>query len=305
MTGSALGQVHVGARERLAHYGPAAAAWLDTVPDLLGRAAHRWRLTLGRYHDAGYASVIATATDSSGRPRILKAWFDHERFVHETTVMSLWSGALTAELIATDEHDAVAVFSMVAGRPGGSINRGCDIPMVALAIHGLHMRGQASDPPPLPLLDHYIAGEVLPRLKRRLRLLRPGPVTRAVNAAAEAGQQLTGDPGRCTILHGDLYRENILFDEVGNPRLIDPLPMVGDAAFDWGFWTVYYDLGHRTIQRLNTAANMSGIPATVIAQWARLLAADGLLYYLETLDPRARRMRAVLALLGIQLRSNE
>lgn len=304
MTASALGEVRSGARTRLAHYGPAVPAWLDSVPDLLDRAARRWQLTLGTYHDAGYASVIATATDRLGHPRILKAWFDHDRFTHETTVMGLWSGALTADLIAVDEDDSVAVFDMVAGRPGGSLDRGCEVPMVALAIHGLHMRGRASDPPPLPRLGDYITGEVLPRLERRLQLLRPGPVTRAVAAAAEARQQLTSDPDRSTVLHGDLYRENVLFDEVGNPRLIDPLPMIGDAAFDWAFWTVYYDLGRNTVLRLNTAANMSGIPAATIAQWARLLAADGLLYYLETLDPRARRMRAVLALLGVQLRSN-
>lgn len=304
MAASALGEVHSGARARLSHYGPGVAAWLDTVPDLLDRAARRWNLTLGRYHDAGYASVIATATDRSGRPRILKAWFDPDRFTDETTVMSLWSGALTADLIAVDEDDSVAIFDMVAGRPGGSPDRGCEVPMVALAIHDLHMHGRASDPPPLPRLEDYISSGVLPRLERRLRLLRQGPVTRAVNAAAEAGKRLTGNPDRSTVLHGDLYRENVLFDEDGNPRLIDPLPMIGDAAFDWAFWTVYYDLGQRTIQRLNVAASMSGIPATVIARWARLLAADGLLYYLETLDPRARRMRAVLALLGIHLRSS-
>lgn len=298
-----LGEVRAGARTRLAHYGPTVSAWLDAVPDLLRRAASRWRLTLGRYHDAGYASVIATATDRSGHPRILKAWFDHDRFLHETSVMDLWSGTLTADLLAIDEHDAVALFAMVAGRPGGSTDRPAEVPMVALAINGLHQRGRASVPPPLPRLDDHVAGEILPRLERRLQMLRPSPVTRAVIAAAEAAAHLSEDPVRRTVLHGDLYRENVLFDEAGSPRLIDPLPMLGDAAFDWAFWSVYYDLGNRTIQRLNAASSMSGIPKAVIARWAQLLAADGLLYYLETLDPRARRMRAVLALLGIHLRS--
>jgi streptomycin 6-kinase len=305
MSTTALGSVTPGARTRLAHYGPDVAAWLDTVPDLLQRAARRWRLTLGRYHDAGYASVIATATDQSERPLIVKLWFDPDRYRHETSAMRLWADALTATLIAVDDTDAVAVFSMVAGRPGGSQNRTCETPMVALAIQGLHMRGRAGSPPALPRLQDHVSDEILPRLERRLRLLRPSAVTRAVAAAIEAGACLSEDPDLATVLHGDLYRENVLFDAAGNPRLIDPLPMYGDAVFDWAFWTVYYDLGSHTIHRLNTAANMSGISAAVIAQWARLLAADGLLYYLEALDPRARRMRAVLALLGIHLRSNE
>ena len=92
------------------------------------------------------------------------------------------------------------------------------------------------------------------------------------------------------MLHADLYRENVPFDDAGLPRLIDPLPMLGDAAFDWAFWTVYYDLGEGTAERLATAARISRIPVTELIPWCRLLALDGLLYYLESGDERAPRM---------------
>ncbi|RYJ30546.1 hypothetical protein CU044_1281 [Streptomyces sp. L-9-10] len=86
----------------------------------------------------------------------------------------------------------------------------------------------------------------------------------------------------------------MLFDCQGHPRLIDPLPMVGDPAFDWAFWIVYYDLGRGTDARLATASRVSRIPVPVLAPWCRLLAVDGLLFYVESGDPRAHLMAEVL-----------
>jgi streptomycin 6-kinase len=55
------------------------------------------------------------------------------------------------------------------------------------------------------------------------------------------------------LLHGDLYRENVLFGHNGRPVFIDPLPMTGDSVFDWAFWIVYYDLARDPSDRLLTA----------------------------------------------------
>jgi streptomycin 6-kinase len=96
------------------------------------------------------------------------------------------------------------------------------------------------------------------------------------------------------VLHADLYRENIPFTRGGRPVLLDPLPMTGDAAYDWAFWCIYYQLGHGTGHRLYQASRTSGIPAEEIHPWCLLLSLDGLLYYEETRDPRASEMTALL-----------
>ncbi|WP_430379124.1 aminoglycoside phosphotransferase family protein [Streptomyces sp. B1-3] len=292
-----LGEVPAGCQQRLlAHYGPEAQAWLDTAPDVLEQAAERWKLSLGDYHDAGHASVIATATAFDGRPLLLKVWADPTRYRHEVSALRLWASGPTADVIEAADDLAVAALELVGGRPGGAERPEREVQMVAAALQGLHTLGQRRRRPnSFPLLTDHLGTEMLPRIRRRMETLDLDAWHLLVDTALPALAGLQEDPGRTTVLHADLYRENVPFDWLGHPRLLDPLPMLGDAAFDWAFWTVYYNLGHGTDGRLAAAARISRIPIPVLAPWCRALALDGLLYYLEAGDPRAPQMAEVLA----------
>ncbi|MFD8303224.1 aminoglycoside phosphotransferase family protein [Streptomyces sp. NPDC059690] len=300
MSKRTLGEVSTKCRERLiTHYGPEISGWLDTVPDLLDEAAERWKLSLGAYHDAGHASVVATAGTLDGRPLLLKAWADPTRFRNEVTALRLWSGGPAADVVEAADDLATAALEMIGGEPGGCEQPSRELQMVAAALHGLHTIGRCRPRPyDLPHLAIYLNQEIRPRVRRRLATVDLGSWHELVDAVLPELLALEEDNGRATVLHADLYRENVLFDWVGHPRFIDPLPMVGDAAFDWAFWTVYYDLGHGTDARLATASRIARIPVPVLAPWCRALAVDGLLYYLETADPRAPRMADVLASLS-------
>lgn len=295
-----LGEVSPECRERLTtHYGPQVSGWLDTVPALLEQVAELWKLELGEYHDVGHASVIATASSLDGRPLLLKAWADPARFHDEVTALRLWAGGPTAGFVEVADDLAVAAMEMISGRPGGGGRPPRELRAVAAALQNLHVLGRHRDRPrDLPSLAGYLDQEVHPRVSRRLGVVDLGPWHGLVDMLLPELVSLQEDDGRATILHADLYRENVLFDRLGHPRFIDPLPMVGDAAFDWAFWTVYYDLGRGTGARLVTAARIARIPVPVLAPWCRALAVDGLLYYLETADPRASRMADVLAWLS-------
>ncbi|WP_327162252.1 phosphotransferase [Streptomyces zaomyceticus] len=295
-----LGEVSEECRRRLVtHYGPGVSGWLDAVPTLMERAAERWKLMLGAYHDAGHASVVVTAGTFDGRPLLLKAWADPTRFRDEVTALRLWAGGPTAGVVEAADDVAVAALEMVGGRPGGGERPPRELPTVAAALQGLHTFGRRRRRlRELPSLTAYLHQEVRPRVRRRLESVDAGPWQGHVDAALPSLVALEEDSARSTVLHADLYRENVLFDWLGHPRLIDPLPMVGDAAFDWAFWTVYYDLGHGTDARLAAAARVSRIPVPVLAPWCRALALDGLLFYLDTGDPRASRMADVLAWLS-------
>ncbi|MET9479953.1 aminoglycoside phosphotransferase family protein [Streptomyces sp. NPDC006638] len=292
-----LGEVPAGCRQRLlAHYGPVAQAWLDTAPDLLEQAAERWKLSLGDYYDAGHASVIATAIALDGRPLLLKAWTDPARYRHEVSALRLWAGGPTVDIVEAADDQAMAALELVGGRPGGAERPEREVQMVAAALQGLHALGRRRRRPnSFPLLADHLSTEMLPRIRRRMETLDLGARHLVVDAALPALAGLQEDGDRTTVLHADLYRENVPFDRLGHPRLLDPLPMLGDAAFDWAFWTVYYDLGHGTNGRLAAAARISRIPIPVLAPWCRALALDGLLYYLEARDPRAPQMAEVLA----------
>jgi streptomycin 6-kinase len=291
-----LGEVPAGCRQRLlAHYGPAAQPWLERAPDLVERAARRWKFVLGGYHDAGHASVIVTATTSDGHPLLLKAWFDPARYGREVAALRMWGGGPTAEVLETADDLAVAALELVGGWPGGAVRPRRETELVAAALQRLHTLGRRRRPDGLLLLGDYLRRGVLPRIRRRVLDIDLGEWRPLVDDAFVALPGLRGNPGRVTVLHADLYRENVPFDNAGLPRLIDPLPMLGDAAFDWAFWTVYYDLGEGTAERLETAAQTSQIAVAELVPWCRLLALDGLLYYLESSDERAPRMAQVLS----------
>jgi len=102
------------------------------------------------------------------------------------------------------------------------------------------------------------------------------------------------------LLHADLYRENIPFDRSGNPVFIDPLPMMGDPAFDWAFFTVYYDLARDPVRRLELASRYSSIPIVGLLPWCLLLCFDGLLYYHDVGDMREPRMVEVLSAIATE-----
>ncbi|MFD9404055.1 aminoglycoside phosphotransferase family protein [Streptomyces sp. NPDC060011] len=295
MTKRTLGEIPAGCRRRLlAHYGPAAQRWLDAAPGRLARAAERWKLSLVSYHDAGHASVIATATCLDGCPLLLKAWFDPTRYRREVDALRLWSGGPTVGVVEAADDLAVAALELVGGQPGGAEWPRREIQVVAAALQGLHVFGQRRRrPESLPRLADYLAQEIRPRIEWRLQKVGLGGWRSLVEAGRPAADLEEG-PRRATVLHADLYRENVLFDRLGHPRLIDPLPMVGDPAFDWAFWTVYYDLGRGTDRRLATASRVSRIPVPVLAPWCRLLGVDGLLFYVESGDPRAALMAEVL-----------
>jgi fructosamine kinase len=299
MDASTLPPVPPGCRQRLtAHYGQFLNAWIDAAPELLAATAARWSLTIRGYHDAGHASVLANAINRHGERLLLKAWPDRDRFSREIQALHLWHSGEYDIVRAADDSLAVAALRAVGGVPGGAVRPPHEEGLVAAAIQRVHEEGaHGRAAVGLPTLRHFIAEEVRPRIDRRLKLTEHRQrAERALSRAAD----LREDPRRQTVLHADLYRENVPFTLDGQPVLLDPLPMTGDAVFDWAFWSVYYQVGGGTAYRLRRASRTSGISIDGILPWCLLLSTDGLLYYEETNDPRLPQMTAVLeALLKI------
>jgi streptomycin 6-kinase len=96
-------------------------------------------------------------------------------------------------------------------------------------------------------------------------------------------------------LHSDLYAENVLWDEVGEPVFIDPHAKVGSPAFDWAFWCVYYVPTSGFAERVALCRQYAPAELDKALAWSLTLAVDGALYYLDTDDHQAAAMLAVLA----------
>jgi streptomycin 6-kinase len=291
-----LGPVTTGCRQRLiAHYGGGVAEWLDRVPEVFGSAARSWGLSLISYHDAGHASALALAATDDGTQVMLKAWFDPERYRHETAALRHWEPVNGRIVLAEDDEQAAACLALVGGAPGGRPRPADDHLLVARALARVH----AQLPPDhkFPWLEEYLHSTVEPRMLRRLRLNFPGVPRRCV----DLGLNTVCTPACSTpvLLHADLYRENVPFGHQGQPVFLDPLPMVGDPAFDWAFFVVYFALADGPVDRLHTAAEASGIAVRVLLPWCLKLCLDGLLYYHEVGDGReARMVKVMIALVG-------
>ncbi|MFJ3518599.1 aminoglycoside phosphotransferase family protein [Streptomyces sp. NPDC090131] len=291
-----LGNVPSGCRERLlAHYGPSVQKWLEAAPGFLAEAAKRWDLSLRGYHDAGHASAVALAVAPDGSRLVLKAWVDPVRYRHEITALRVWAGGPTANVAEAADDLSVAALELVGGRPGGADRPARETQSVAGAIHRLHALGRRRPGSGVPMLTDFMREVVLPRIHQRAQALDLGTRDGLVQQACHGLAGLSQAPDRTTVLHADLYAENVIFDARRQPRLIDPHPVEGDAAFDWAFWSVYYDLDRGMADRLATAARISRIPVPEILPWCRALAVDGLLYYREIHDPAEPKIAAVLS----------
>ncbi len=290
---ASLGPVTTGARLRLTgHYGPDVNRWLDSVPRAIDAAATAWNLTVTGYHDAGCASVIALACDDEHTPYVIKAWYDPGRYRREVAALRRWALRLAPEVTHAADHLAVAAMRLVADRPGGAAAPADEYDAVAHGLRRLHSRAMA--PTAFPSLASYLEGEVLPRIHRRAVAVGGRVPASCLLRGMAAVDQLPARSDEPVLLHADLYRENVLFGPDGSPVFIDPLPMVGDRAFDWSFWTVYYDLGRDPSERVLTAVGVGSICVARLLPWCLMLCLDGLLYYIETADPRAARMVAAM-----------
>ncbi|EST37694.1 hypothetical protein N566_11570 [Streptomycetaceae bacterium MP113-05] len=293
-----LGEVPSGCRERLiAHYGPSVEDWLARAPSHIVEAARRWEVALSGYHDAGHASAIAVGTALDGSPVILKAWVDPVRYRHELAALRAWAGGPAAGVVAAADDLAVAALTQIGGRPGGAGRPERESQRVAAVIQELHTLARRRPGSAVPSLADFLHEVVVPRVRHRARTLNLGASGDLVEMACRGLGNLCEDTTRRTVLHADLYGENVIFDGHGHPCLIDPHPMLGDAVFDWAFWTVHYDLQEGLAGRLATAARISHIPVPEITPWCRALAVDGLLYYMEIDDPARPKIRRVLSAL--------
>ncbi len=216
-----VGPVTSGARQRLTgHYGSAINEWLMSVPTAIADAAAQWSLTVTGYHDAGCASVIALASDGDHVSRVIKAWYDPDRYHREVAALRLWGPALAPAVTHAADHLAMAALRLVADRPGGAAAPADEYDAVAYSLRHLHAHTRA--PEGFPSLQGYIDGEVRPRIHRRASVIGAKIPESCLIRGMAAVNRLPMRLDEGALLHADLYRENVLFDHDGRSVFIDP-----------------------------------------------------------------------------------
>lgn len=92
-----------------------------------------------------------------------------------------------------------------------------------------------------------------------------------VPAALALARELLAAGGAPVLLHGDLMDKNLLW---GKPGLvaIDPMPMIGDAHSDLGFWAATHPPAGRLRHRALEIASRTGRDPERAARWTAVWA---------------------------------
>lgn len=207
---------------------PSGAAWLASLPRLAHECAERWDLVLGRPLPGGHVSLTLAATRSDGTPAVLKLRLPDEESRFEPDALALWNGGGAARLLERDDERWALLIERLD--PGGPLLERPDdeaVEVVCSLLRTLHAV-PAAHGPFVRLAD--VAAEWALALPRRWERLGRPFERRLLDTAVETCAA-PPDDASAVLLHQDLHAGNVLRDADGW-RVIDPKPLLGDAAFD-------------------------------------------------------------------------
>jgi streptomycin 6-kinase len=234
--------------------GAAGAAWLAGLPGLLASLEADWLVTVGARLDGGHAAYVAEAVTHDGTPVVLKLPVPRgidgfTPFERQLAALRLAGGDPYVGLIRYDRPRQALLLERL-GRPMAGL--GWPAARQADALVRTAARGWRPVPDDGRLPTGGLPTSELPTGAEAARWLagfissawadlgRPCPeavVDLAVRCAA--GREAAFDPGRATLVHGDVHAFNAL--RVPGPaeagagfRLVDAEGLISEPAHDLG-----------------------------------------------------------------------
>jgi streptomycin 6-kinase len=223
--------------ERASAWGGAeGSAWLADLTETVNGLAGRWNLTLG---PALESHVSFTARVRRGvQDAVLKIPMAGD-FAHisgnlrfqEHEALRVWDGEATVRLFEFDPATGAMLLELCV--PGGHLVDAATLSQAdEIAAELLHRLWRpVAEPHPFASLDDY-AIELGDRAQVHFERAR-APIERALlDETLEMLDEITKAETPRVLLHGDLHHKNILSARRERWLAIDPLPRVGDPAYD-------------------------------------------------------------------------
>jgi streptomycin 6-kinase len=212
------------------------------LPSRLPSCLDNWRLHVVSRLEGGFRSEVFACTTSNGDEVVVKLAATADEARVEAAALSAWDGTGTAvHLIDADfEHSALLMDRV---RPATHLPSNDDL--VAIEVAADLLRRLHETPPgsfPFPALEQIYA-----RMERQSRedasseQRASGDTTRGaaglqrLGAARTAAKKLCATTERAVLLQGDFLDKNLLWDGAGYVA-IDPIPCIGEACADVGFF---------------------------------------------------------------------
>jgi streptomycin 6-kinase len=226
-------------RQRAAALGTTGRDWLSDLPEAVATLTQRWGLELGATFGGGTASFVAGATDSLGRPCVLKVAMPDEfgadadaAFQRSVLTHQLAAGRACAVLF---EHDP-AMRAMLMERLGPNCDElGLPLPqLLETVVRTLRTFwqpvaedcGLPNGPEKAAWLSDYITtsweelGQPCPR----------NVIERAVEYCDERSASF--DPTQAVLVHGDAHGWNTVEAGKGTFKFVDPEGLRSEPAHD-------------------------------------------------------------------------
>ncbi|MDQ1710885.1 MAG: streptomycin 6-kinase [Frankiaceae bacterium] len=266
------------ARTVAAWAGPAGAAWLAALPDLVTVLAQRWSLAVGAaYQPSGYTSLALRAVRADGTPCVLKLRCPAPDPAPEAAGLRAFGGRAAVALLAEDvDRGALLLERCEPGTPLlGRVGDDEATRVICGLLPDLWLPGGD---------DFVSTAEVANRWAATLS----GAVTVAARLRDEALDLLAGLAaygGQPVVLHGDLHAANVLRATRRPWLAIDPKPLAGDPAFDVA--AVLRDRASpaNVAQRLAIAADV--VDRARARGWALAQAVEGAVWSYDVGDARS------------------
>ncbi len=243
-------------------------SWLRTIPETMGRCATRWHLTIGDRIGAGNTSRVFDCVDDRGQRVILKLAPTEMRPDLEAAALAVWAGRGSVRLIAFAHADgALLLQRLVPGTPLPEGDDDVNAELVAPALIALHAAPRddtARFPTQREFLDAWLRW-----VRRSAEQGTAG--LRLLDRASQAARALCADPTPTVLLHGDFIDKNLLLDG-GRYLAIDPIPRLGDACSDVGFYAAYHPPARHIRRRARSLAMRCGLDPERAARWAAVWA---------------------------------
>ena len=219
---------------------------------------------------------LAVTTTANCEAAVLKLSGPWTRAGSEAAAIAAWAGVAAPTLLRVDpEGDALLLERIRPATPflaHGSPDGLRQIAALIKALHAAPVTPALGDrlPPLGSVVDSLIdtaGAEAAARSATERAELQP----RLDLARARARSLLSG-PQPPTLLHGDLESKNILRCDRRGLAAIDPLPCIGDAAYDPGYWLAHAVEEERRDAHAAELAGALELDAVRVRMWAAVIA---------------------------------
>ena len=261
----------------LRFFGEDGRAWMARLPDVVAALALRWGLTLGTPYGGGSHALVLDVTRTDGMPAVLKVPAQDDENAGEAAALTCYRGDGAALLYDSDPATGALLLERL--EPGTPLRDHPDseeaIDIACALLRRLRRPVPAGHPFPL-------VRELLRRWAEELTAVEarhPEALGWAErDQFASALRELAIQEGAEMLVNRDANTGNVLAAQREPWLLIDPKPLVGEAAFDGGWLLV--DLlrpapGRAAAHRLaGHIGGRLGVPAERVRAWAFVRAAQ-------------------------------